>query len=70
MKTPNEKLVKTILEIEFTIRFQQFLIELERKRRIEVNKAIYDIFTPAHIKLWNRITKKKPYLEPNYKPKI
>jgi len=38
--------------------------------RLKRNKAMYIVFTPRYIRLWHRITGKKPYLDFNYEPKI
>lgn len=44
--------------------------EIQRATRMEYNKAIYDIFTPWYIKIWNRLLGRKPYLDYNYRRRL
>lgn len=49
---------------------EEFVSAINKCKRIEHNKMMYDIFTPSYIKFWNKINGKKPYLDLNYKPKL
>jgi hypothetical protein len=38
--------------------------------RLKINRIMYIVYTPRYVRLWHRITGKKPYLDFNYQPKI
>lgn len=69
-KTPKTFIELIQTEEDLNSFADKILFCTERYRRIERNRMHYIVFTPIWKQLWHKITRKKPYEDLGYKPKL